>query len=86
MDFTKLKSFKILKILELITYKLDFPNSIKITKIYYILVLKLVDPEASFIKKNIPDIDPESQKKVWEIKKIINLGLINNNKRKYLIK
>ena len=36
--------------------------------------------------KDIPDIDPKSQKKVWEIKNIINLELINNNKRKYLIK
>ena len=57
----------------------------RITRIRYILVLKLVDPEAPLIK-NIPDINSQSQKKVWEIKKIINLKLINNNKRKYFIK
>ena len=49
------------------------------------MVLKLVDPEAPLIE-NIPNINPKSQKKVWKIKKIIDLGLINNNERKYLIK
>ena len=79
LDFVKLGSFKIVKILGPVIYKLDLPDSIKITKICYILVLELVDLEAPLIK-NIPDIDPKSQKKVWEIKKIIDLGLINNNK------
>ena len=69
----------------LVTYKLDLPDNMRITKIQYILVLKLVDPEASLIK-DIPDINPESQEKVWEIKKIINLELIDNNKRKYVVK
>ena len=59
-------------------YELDFLNSIKITRIRHILVLKLVDPEVSLIE-NIPDINPKSQKKVWEVKKILNIGLINNN-------
>ena len=54
-------------------------------QIYYILVLKLADLEAS-LTKNILDIDLRSQKKVWEIKKIINLESINNNERKYLNK
>ena len=63
LDFTKLKSFKILKILRLITYKLDLSDSIKIIRIRYILVLKLADPEAPLIK-DIPDIDPESQEKI----------------------
>ena len=40
-------------------YKLDFLDSIRITRIRYILVLKLADLEASFIK-NIPDINPKS--------------------------
>ena len=66
-------------------YELNLPSNIKIMRIRYISVLKLVDSEAPLIK-DIPDIDPESQKKVWEIKKIIDLGLINNNKRKYFIK
>ena len=85
LDFIKLEPFKIKKILELVTYKLDLPDSIRIARIYYILVLELVNPEAPLIE-NIPDIDPKSQKKVWEVKRIINLGLIDNNKRKYLIK
>ena len=51
----------------------------RITRIYYVSVLKLADPGTPFMK-DIPDIDPKSQEKVWEIKKIINLGLINNNK------
>ena len=57
----------------------------RITRTYYILVLKLVDPEAPLIK-NILDINPKSQKKVQKIKKIINSELINNNKWKYLVK
>ena len=59
-------------------YKLNLPDSMKITRIRHVLVLKLVDLEAPLIK-NIPDIDPKSQKKIWEIKKILNIGLINNN-------
>ena len=50
----------------------------KIIRIRHISVLKLVDPEAPLIK-NILDINLKSQKKVWEIKKILNTGLINNN-------
>ena len=56
----------------------------RITKIRYILVLELVDPETPLIK-DILDINPKSQKKIWEVKKIINLNLIDNNKRKYFI-
>ena len=50
----------------------------RITKIYYILILKLADSEAPLIR-NILDINPESQKKIWEIKKILDTGLINNS-------
>ena len=73
------------RVLKPVIYKLDLPDNIRITKIRYILVLKLVDLEAPLIK-NIPDINPKSQEKIWEVKKIINLKLINNNKQKYLIK
>ena len=85
LDFAKLEPFRVLKILGPVTYKLDFLSSMRITKIWYILVLELVDSETPLIK-DILDIDPKSQEKVWEVKKIINLGLINNNKWKYLIK
>ena len=74
-----------MRVLELIIYKLDFSDSMKIIRIRYILVLELVDPETPLMK-DIPDIDLKSQEKVWEVKKIINLKLINNNKRKYFIK
>ena len=40
-------------------YKLDLLDSIRITRIYYILVLELVDPEAPLIK-NVPDINLKS--------------------------
>ena len=66
MDFAKLESFKIIKVLEPVIYKLNLSDSMRTMRIYYILVLELIDPEALLIK-NIPDINPESQEKVWEI-------------------
>ena len=66
-------------------YKLDLPDSIRITKICYILVLELVDPETPLIK-DIPEINPKSQEKVWEIKKILNIELINDGQSKYFVK
>ena len=59
LDFAKLGPFKIIRVLELVIYKLDLLDSMRITKIYYILVLELEDPEASLIK-NILNIDPKS--------------------------
>ena len=47
-------------------------------RIRHILVLKLADLETSLIK-DIPDIDPESQEKVWEIKKILDIDLMDNS-------
>ena len=41
-------------------------------------VLKLANPEAPLIK-NMPDIDLKSQKKIWEVKKILDINLINNS-------
>ena len=63
MDFIKLKLFRILKVLELVIYKLDLLDSIKIIKIKYILVLKLADPEVPLIK-NIPNINSKSQENI----------------------
>ena len=63
LNFAKLKSFKIIKVLGLITYKLDLPDSMIIIKIWHISVLELADPGTSLIK-NIPDINLESQEKV----------------------
>ena len=78
LNFTKLRSFKILKILGLITYKLNLPDSIKIIRICHVSVLKLVDPEVPVIK-DVLDINPKSQEKVWKVKKILDIDLINNN-------
>ena len=47
-------------------------------RIHHILVLELVDSEVPLIK-NIPDINPKSQKKVWKIEKLLNIDLIDNN-------
>ena len=78
LDFAKLGSFRILRVLGPVIYKLDFPDSIKIMRIRHISVLKLADPGALLIE-NIPNINLKSQEKVWEIKKILDIGLINNN-------
>ena len=59
LDFAKLGPFRITKVLRPVTYKLNLPDSIKIIRIRYILVLKLVDLEAPLIK-DIPDINPKS--------------------------
>ena len=59
LDFIKLESFKIVKVLGLVIYKLDLPGSMRITRIRHILILKLVDPGVSLIK-NIPDINLKS--------------------------
>ena len=67
----------IVKILGPVIYKLDFPDSMRIMRIQYVLVLEPADSEAPLIK-DILDINPKSQEKVWEIKKILNIGLINN--------
>ena len=63
LNFIKLGPFKIIRVLELVIYKLDLPDSIRITRIYYILVLTLVDSEVSFMK-DVPDSNPKSQEKV----------------------
>ena len=59
LNFTKLKPFRVLKVLGPVKYKLHLLNSIKITRIRHILILKLADPEAPLIK-DIPDINFKS--------------------------
>ena len=59
LNFAKLGSFKIVKALGPVTYKLNLPDSMRITRIRYILVLELVDPEAPLME-NIPDINLKS--------------------------
>ena len=50
LNFAKLKLFKILQVLGLITYKLDLPDSMKITRIKHVSVLKPVDSEAPLME------------------------------------
>ena len=59
LDFIKLKFFKIIKVLGLVTYELDFPDSIKIIRIRHVLVLELVNLETPLIK-DMPDINLKS--------------------------
>ena len=50
----------------------------RIIKIHHVLVLKLADLKVSLIE-NILDINPRSREKIWEIKKILDINLINNS-------
>ena len=59
LNFTKLEFFKVLKVLGLVTYKLDLPDSIKIIRTRHVSVLKLVDPEVPLME-NILNINPKS--------------------------
>ena len=59
LNFTKLESFKVLKVLGLVMYKLDLLDSMRIARICYILVLELVDLEATLIE-NILNINLKS--------------------------
>ena len=59
LDFTKLEFFKILRVLGLVIYKLDLSDSIKITKIKHVLVLKSADLDIPLIG-DVPDINPKN--------------------------
>ena len=59
LDFAKLRPFKILRVLGPIIYKLNFPDSMRIMRIRYMLILKLIDPEVSLME-DIPNINFES--------------------------
>ena len=50
----------------------------RIIRIRHISVLKLVDLGTPLME-NIPDINSKSQEKIWEIKKILNTDVIDNN-------
>ena len=50
LNFAKLKSFKIIKVLDPVIYKLDFSDSMRVIRIRHVSVLKLVDPEALLIE------------------------------------
>ena len=58
-------------------YELDLLERIKILYIWYISVLETAHKNILLMTDTL-DIDPESQEKVWEVKKILDLDLINN--------
>ena len=45
LDYTKLRLYRIKKVLGLVNYKLDLSKEIRIYLSFYILVLKPVNPE-----------------------------------------
>ena len=59
-------------------YKLKLLKYIKILRVRYIFILRSADPDILIIINTL-NIDSESQEKIWKVKKILNLGLINNN-------
>jgi len=71
LNHTKLKSYKILEIKELINYKLDLSTSMKIHSIFHICLLKSADSNTS-IQTESSEIDSESQNIEYEVEDILN--------------
>ena len=45
LDYTKLRLYRVKKLLGLVNYKLDLPKKISIYLFFYIFILELVNPE-----------------------------------------
>jgi len=71
LNYTKLESYKILKIKELINYKLDLSASMKIHSIFHICLLKSADSN-TLIQTESSEIDSESQNIKYEVEDILN--------------
>ncbi len=71
LNHTKLKSYKILEIKELINYKLNLLTFMKIYLIFHICFLKFTDLNTSIQTKS-SEIDSESQNIKYEVKNILN--------------
>ncbi len=71
LNYTKLKSYKILKIKESINYKLNLSAFMKIHSIFHICLLKSADSNTS-IQTESSEIDSESQNVKYEVKDILN--------------
>ncbi len=71
LNHTKLESYKILKIIELINYKLNLSVFMKIHSIFHICLLKSADLNTSIQTKS-SDINSESQNVEYEVKNILN--------------
>jgi len=71
LNHTKLKSYKILEIKELINYKLNLSASMKIHLIFHICLLKSANSNAS-IQTESSEIDSESQNVKYKVENILN--------------
>jgi len=71
LNHTKLESYKILEIKELINYKLDLSASMKIHLIFHISLLKSANLNTS-IQAESSEIDSESQNVEYEVEDILN--------------
>jgi len=71
LNHTKLESYKILEIKELINYKLNLSTSMRIHSIFHICLLKSADLNTS-IQTESSKIDSESQNVEYKVKDILN--------------
>jgi len=71
LNHTKLKSYKILEIKELINYKLNLLASMKIHLLFHICLLKSADSNASIQTESL-EIDSESQNVKYKVENILN--------------
>ena len=76
LDYTKLVLFKIRKILGLINCKLDLLIKMRIYLSFYILILKLINPE-TLVWINLLGIDPSNQTLKNKVEAILKGRLIN---------
>ncbi len=71
LNHTKLKSYKILKIKELINYKLNLSTFIKIHLIFHIYLLEFADLN-TLIQTKFSEINSKSQNIEYKVKNILN--------------
>ena len=71
LNHTKLESYKILEVKELINYKLDLSASMKIHSIFHICLLKSANSNTS-IQTESSEIDSESQNVEYEVEDILD--------------
>ena len=71
LNHIKLKSYKILKIKELINYKLNLSAFMKIHSIFYICLLKSADAN-TLIQTESSEIDSENQNVEYKVENILN--------------
>ncbi len=71
LNYIKLESYKILKIKELINYKLNLSTFMKIHLIFYICLLKSADLN-TLIQTESSEIDSKNQNIEYKVKNILN--------------